>query len=300
MLTSGQYKTLLLQRLRRFFRFDGASGDTAIQYRRDTIDLYRKLMTHKGIELEERTYRPFVETMDYLSNDCSKRGLLTLNDIYNGGPLDDYLARVQSNFADIGITLTRHDDSVITFTFADGESLSFSNWDPVGISVRTTMDYHYGLQMSPYYVIEEREDTPELEDYISSLGVSSVATYSLRPPTYALTVEWEYLSDSKTLLLSGADTMPKAAHVLLVAERDHCPVETLVIQSEITKFPLASLDYPNITLVYLAGETNPVQFSSPVTQAINLTIYTDNQAFRSFSWPKDVTITWKPLADWKE
>lgn len=295
--TSGQYKYLLLQLLRRHMTMYDADSKCYTQ------SFFYKLFD-ESIVVDEAAYNGFVNAVEEQMQYCADHNVTHYNDITQQ-MMDDSEALLQDAFANVGIQVTfgNRDDGKATFVKPNGETMVYYvGSKPTNyfyINAVSNTEYNYSSLSYPYYNFQDKQvlDIDEINPRIAG------------PGTY-----WKYGASTKTLSITGNGILQ-----FVPSPYDNTTIQlcgglydTLIIGANVSRLYKASL-FPlggtgkMITIVVLHSKharliMDPLLCNSASgdtsTSNKNWTIYCDNLNFRNYAWPSKIKITWKSLDEW--
>lgn len=285
--TSGQYKYLLIQLLRRHMTMYDAASKCYTQ------SFFYKLFD-ESIVVDEAAYNGFVNAVEEQMQYCADHNVTYYNDITQQ-MMDDSEALLQDAFANVGIQVTfgNRDDGKATFVKPNGETLVYyvgstpSNY--FYINAVSNTEYNYSSLSYPYYNFQDKQvlDVDEINPRIAG------------PGTY-----WKYGAATKTLSITGngiLQLVPNPAHN--TTRQLMGSYNTLTVGANVSRIYNYALNLLNgtITIVLLHSKYARLIMDPSVrttTNAATWTVYCDNLNFRNYAWPSETTITWKSLDEW--
>ena len=286
--TSGQYKYLLIQLLRRHMTMYNAASKCYTQ------SFFYKLFD-ESIVVDEAAYNGFVNAVEEQMQYCADHNVTYYNDITQQ-MMDDSEALLQDAFANVGIQVTfgNRDEGKATFVKPNGETMVYyvgsspSNY--FYINAVSNTEYNYSSLSYPYYNFQDKRvlDVDEINPRIAG------------PGTY-----WKYGAATKTLSITGGGILQWVPNQTNSATTELCggSYDTLIIGANVSRIY-------NYALNTLSGTTTIVLLHSKYAQLImdanamtntscvTSTVYCDNLNFRNYAWPSKITITWKSLDEW--
>lgn len=291
--TSGQYKYLLFQRLRRSFSMRNTPD------RAYTQNFFLKLMDD-SVTVTETAYNTFVSMMDEQLDYMARKGIYLCENIPSKDVEDGSLLLIDA-FAQIGITLTfdgatESDWESATFIKPNGEQmvyrieqLSLKNY--FYINARAGTEYSYAAKSAPYYRLEDMEvlDADELDPHIAGRGTW-----------------WSYAADTQTMTITGA-----GAYTGATAEEQmgSGAFTTLIIGAEVSRLVRECMMSSEAVLVLLTPADGQitidprfnVKAGSCSGASTPLDVYTDCAAAIQILSGEDFaeSITLHPLSDWE-
>lgn len=285
--TSGQYKYLLIQLLRRHMTM----YDTASKCY--TQSFFYKLFD-ESIVVDEAAYNGFVNAVEEQMQYCADHNVTYYDDITQQ-MMDDSEALLQDAFANVGIQVTfgNRDDGKATFVKPNGETLVYyvgstpSNY--FYINAVSNTEYNYSSLSYPYYNFQDKQilDADEINPRIAG------------PGTY-----WKYGAATKTLSITGngiLQLVPNPAHN--TTRQLMGSYNTLIIGANVSRIYNYALNLLNgtMTIVLLHSKYAQLIMDTSVRTTANAatwTVYCDNLNFRNYAWPAKTAITWKTLDEW--
>ena len=170
--TSGQYKYLLFQRLRRSFSMRN-NRDRAY-----TQTFFLELFDD-SVTVTEAAYNNFVSLMDEQLDYMAQKGIYLCENIPAKDVEDGSLLLINA-FSQIGVTLSIDGDGnggyVATFVKPDGKTLTYTvdllTNNYFYINARAGTEYHYAAESAPFYRMENMEvlNADQLDPHIAGNG----------------------------------------------------------------------------------------------------------------------------------
>lgn len=285
--TSGQYKYLLIQLLRRHMTMYNAASKCYTQ------SFFYKLFD-ESIVVDEAAYNGFVNAVEEQMQYCADHNVTYYDDITQQ-MMDDSEALLQDAFATVGIQVTfgNRDDGKATFVKPNGETLVYyvgsAPTNYFYINAVSNTEYNYSSLSYPYYNFQDKQilDVDEINPRIAG------------PGTY-----WKYGASTKTLSITGngiLQLVPNPAHN--TTRQLMGSYNTLIIGANVSRIYDYALNLLNgtITIVLLHSKYARLIMDSlarTTTSEATWTVYCDNLNFRNYAWPAKTTITWKSLDEW--
>lgn len=282
--TSGQYKYLLFQRLRRSFSMRDQRG------RAYTQSFFWALF--EGVTVTEAAYNTFVSMMDEQLDYLAKKGIYLCENIPSKDVEDGSLLLIDA-FAEIGIELSissgQGDGSYhAVFQKPDGKTLTYTvtllGDNYFYINSRAGTEMVYARMSAASYNMDGMtvEDGDDLDPRIAG------------PGTY-----WSYAADTQTMTIAGAGAYAGATTEEQLGSGAYT---TLILGANVSRLLQDSLSYNLSTIVLLQSADAPIAIDSGAADSKHSSawvVYTDNLAFRNYSWPSSISIEWHPLSDWE-
>ena len=286
--TSEQYKYLLFQRLRRHLAMRNAAD------RAYTQSFFGRLFD--GITVTEAAYNNFVKLMDDEMRYCAENDVFDCEDI-TSTMINDHGVLLIEAFAAIGIDLKIEEvyngdykeGGNATFTKPNGDVMVyevrggfFTNKNTFYIYSKSQTEYQYAKLSAPYYNFTDKPP----------VSLSVYNPMSAGPGTY-----WKYVAESYEMTITGDGTYVGAPTDPQVGAGAY---STLIIGSAVSKIGAGALNGGINKLVLLHAADAPINLDSGMVASGTWTmdVYCDNETFRSFSFPSNVTINWHTLAEW--
>lgn len=288
--TSEQYKYLLLRHLQRHFSFETEKE------RYYTLSFYDKLMD--GVELTESTYSSFVGLLDLYMKYCADNNIDELSGFSdedaekNYDSLRDAFGKVNIDFSyyhdgngKVNLYFTKPNGDVMTYTCSWGGPNAFL------INALSGREYSYAQQSQQYYQLKN----------IDALSLNEIDCRKAGANCY-----WSYNADTATMTISGSGTY---CGVTAEEQIGAGVYSTLIIGGNIDR--LNSSEAKNnaslTTVVLLHAIDFPLVIddisygtqSSILQTKRTWDVYTDNEAFRSATFPTKLTINWHSLNEWQ-
>lgn len=282
--TSGQYKYLLFQRLRRSFSMRDQRG------RAYTQSFFWALF--EGVTVTEAAYNNFVSLMDEQLDYLAQKGIYLCENIPSKDVEDGSLLLIDA-FAEIGIELSissgQGDGSYYAvFQKPDGKTLTYTvtmlGDNYFYINSRAGTEMVYARMSAASYNMDGMtvEDGDDLDPRIAG------------PGTY-----WSYAADTQTMTIAGAGAYAGATTEEQLGSGAYT---TLILGANVSRLLQDSLSYNLSTIVLLQSADAPIAIDSGAADSKHSSawvVYTDNLAFRNYSWPSSISIEWHPLSDWE-
>lgn len=287
--TSGQYKYLLIQLLRRHITMYDAASKCYTQ------SFFYKLFD-ESIVVDEAAYNGFVNAVDEQMQYCADHNVTNYNGITQQ-MMDDSEALLQNAFANVGIQVTfgNRDDGKATFVKPNGDTMVYyvgsgylNNY--FYINAVSNTEYNYSSLSYPYYNFQDKQilDADEINPRIAG------------PGTY-----WKYGASTKTLSITGNGILQLVPVPIRITTTELCggSYNTLIIGANVSliyKYALNTLN-ETMTIVLLHSKYARLIMDPNVRTSTNTatwTVYCDNLNFRNYAWPSETTITWKSLDEW--
>lgn len=282
--TSGQYKYLLFRRLQRSFSMKNAVD------RAYTQSFFWALF--EGVTVTEAAYNTFVSMMDEQLDYLAKKGIYLCENIPSKDVEDGSLLLINA-FAEIGIELSissgQGDGSYhAVFQKPDGKTLTYTvtmlGDNYFYINSRAGTELGYAKASSAAYNLEDMtvENGDDLDPKIAG------------PGTW-----WSYAADTQTMTIAGAGAYAGATTEEQMGSGAYT---TLILGANVSRLLQDSLSYNLSTIVLLQSADAPIAIDSGAADSKHSSawvVYTDNLAFRNYSWPSSISIEWHPLSDWE-
>ena len=287
--TSGQYKYLLIQLLRRHMTMYDAASKCYTQ------SFFYKLFD-ESIVVDEAAYNGFVNAVEEQMQYCADHNVTYYDDITQQ-MMDDSEALLQDAFANVGIQVTfgNRDEGKATFVKPNGETLVY--YVEAGppnnqfyINAVSNTEYNYSSLSYPYYNFQDKQvlDADQINPRIAG------------PGTY-----WKYGASTKTLSITGNGILQLVPGPSRNTTTQLCggSYNTLIIGANVLRIYNRALDTLNgtMTIVLLHSKYAQLIMDTSVrttTSTATWTVYCDNLNFRNYAWPSKTTITWKSLDEW--
>ena len=289
--TSGQYKYLLFQRLRRSFSMRDNRG------RAYTQTFFLELFDD-SVTVTEAAYNTFVSMMDAQLDYMAQRGIYLCEDIPTKDVEDGSLLLIDA-FAQIGVTLSIDGDGnggyTATFVKPDGKTLTYTvsllGNNYFFINARAGTEYHYAAESAPFYRMENMEvlNADQMDPHIAGNGTW-----------------WSYAADTQTMTITGA-----GAYTGATAEEQmgSGPYTTLIIGAEVSRILEHCMMSSEAVLVLLTPADGQIEIDpyfnlkegSCASNRVPLDVYTDCLAAREILSGEDFaeSITLHPLSEWE-
>lgn len=277
--TSNQYKYLLIKRLQRHFSMGNA------QDRAYTQTFFWELFDDT-VTVTEKSYNNFCRLMDDEIVLCSENGWYNSTSIPSDVINEQGLLLTKA-FAAIGIELKITASAFsgeAKFTKPDGTVMTYMKTE-FFINSRAGTEYQYAKVSAPAYNMQGM-DVPQ------ELGNPKIAG----PGTY-----WSYNADTKTMTISGDGAYAGATDETQLGSGTY---HTVILGANISRLLTKSLNEGSVdTVVFFAPADAPVVLDDEIlnytgsTQK-NLTVYTDNNALREYTWMPKVSVTLHSLSEW--
>lgn len=296
--TSEQYKYLLLRRLQRDFSMPSAAD------RAYTYNFFVKLF--EGVEVTEEAYNAFISALDTELAFCAEHGYYEAYDL-GGLSTEDLSALLKPAFALLGIdivfevapmnyygtvTFTKADETVLVWTCQPDLSSTLSMGTGVNdfrINSKSGREYGYAARCAPYWRMD---------------GEPPVET-GLDPHNAGPGLTWSYDEAGTTLTVSGTGSY---AGVMPDEQLGCGQYATLILGAGVNRLlPGCFSDgsssyhkYDNIkTIVLLRPAGEPMRMDEIIGDYTRtLDIYADNEQFRAYAFPSNVTVNWHTLSEW--
>ena len=292
--TSGQYKYLLFQRLRRSFSM------LSQQDRAYTQTFFLELFD--GVTVTKMTYDNFVSMMDQQLQHLAELGVYEMEDIPQDEIESGSLLLIDA-FAQIGITLIisepENDDGTYKATFikSNGQTLVYSVIpltlkNAFCINARAGTEYKYATASAPFYRMDDQDvlDADGMEHHISG------------PGTF-----WSYASaDNGSMTISGEGAYVGAT---VDAQLGGGPFATLIIGADVSRLVERCMMSSEAVLVLLTPADGQIAIDADFnikegecsSSRIPLDVYTDCLAAREILSGEDFaeSITLHPLSEWE-
>lgn len=286
--TSGQYKYLLIQLLRRHITMYDVASKCYTQ------SFFYKLFD-ESIVVNEAAYNGFVNAVEEQMQYCADHNVTDYNDITQQ-MMDDSEALLQDAFANVGIQVTfgNRDDGKATFVKPNGETLVY--YVQVGPSNRfhinavSNTEYNYSSLSYPYYNFQDKQvlDVDEINPRIAG------------PGTY-----WKYGASTKTLSITGNGILQFVPYPSNEVTTQLCggSYNTLIIGANVSRICDFTLNCLNGTMTIVLLHPKYARLimdtlARAITSEATWTVYCDNLNFRNYAWPSNTTIAWKSLDEW--
>ena len=279
--TSEQYKYLLMKRLQRHFSMDTAKD------RAYTQSFFWALFDD-SVTVTEETYDNFVLRMDEQLVICAEYNVYKaagLGDIPSSVFDQQQLLMIDA-FAAVGIALEIQTSSgyKAVFTKSNGEVMTYSNTN-FKINCKAKMEYQYARASAQYYNMRDMK-VP---------GADEIDPKIAGPGTY-----WSYNAETASVTITGDGAYSGAPTEEQLGSGAYT---TVIIGADVSRLLSDCLEYSSIaTIVLLHAADAPLVIDSGAVGSKNTktwTVYTDNEDFRGFAWPSNVSITWHALDEWE-
>lgn len=282
--TSEQYKYLLFQRLRRHLAMKNAAD------RAYTQSFFGKLF--EGITITTEAYNNFVKIMDDNIAYCAENNVKTCENITSTMINERGVLLIEA-FAAIGIGLEivpgtfDNAKGTATFTKPNGEVMvyeveGFTSRNYFYIYSKSQTEYQYAKLSAPYYNFTDKPP----------VALVAYNPMSAGPGTY-----WKYVAESYEMTITGDGTYVGAPTDPQVGAG---PYTTLIIGSAVSKLGTGVLNNTIGKLVLLHAADAPINLDSGMVASGTWTmdVYCDNETFRNYAFPSNLTINWHTLAEW--
>lgn len=287
--TSGQYKYLLFQRLRRSF---------SMQNQRDrayTQSFFWALF--EGVTVTEAAYNNFVSAMDEQLDYLAQKGVYFCENIPTKDVEDGSLLLIDA-FAQIGITLsisTPSSDYAATFVKPGGQTLvyhvSVYGKNYFLINARAGTEYNYAQVSAPAYTMQdiEVEDGDDLDPKIAG------------PGTW-----WNYSAATQTMTISGSGAYAGATTDTQLGGGEYT---TFIVGAEVSRLLANCMMSSEATMVLLHPADGQITLDPSFNvkagtcgdNGIPLDVYTDCAAAIQILSGEGFaeSITLHPLSEWE-
>lgn len=287
--TSGQYKYLLFQRLRRSF---------SMQNQRDrayTQSFFWALF--EGVTVTEAAYNNFVSAMDEQLDYLAQKGVYFCENIPTKDVEDGSLLLIDA-FAQIGITLsisTPSSDCAATFVKPGGQTLvyhvSVYGKNYFLINARAGTEYNYAQVSAPAYTMQdiEVEDGDDLDPKIAG------------PGTW-----WNYSAATQTMTISGSGAYAGATTDTQLGGGEYT---TFIVGAEVSRLLANCMMSSEATMVLLHPADGQITLDPSFNvkagtcgdNGIPLDVYTDCAAAIQILSGEGFaeSITLHPLSEWE-
>ena len=280
------------------------------EYRAYLYNFYGEIFNDPSVVVDEASYQRFVDFMEVEVDYCAKKNLHLVESVYRDENFQSHYVFLQNAFAAIGVNMElatdeQGDPTSLTFTLPSGEQKVLDDFSTkymngmvlyVRSQMRVTDDY---LQkMKPYYLLENEEPLD-----LTDIGTNA-AGYNTR---------WEYDADTATLKITGNGTLADSELWGLLGIDT---ISTIIIGAGVYSLLANSLDFSNVTIVDLHGETDEIMlefdkqsddfggsatihFYGDPKNAKSWIFYTDNLTLRNVAYDENVSIEWHSLSEWE-
>lgn len=246
----------------------------------------------EGVTITEAAYNTFVSMMDEQLDYLAKKGIYLCENIPSKDVEDGSLLLINA-FAEIGIELSissgQGDGSYhAVFQKPDGKTLTYTvtmlGDNYFYINSRAGTELGYAKASSAAYNLEDMtvENGDDLDPKIAG------------PGTW-----WSYAADTQTMTIAGAGAYAGATTEEQMGSGAYT---TLILGANVSRLLQDSLSYNLSTIVLLQSADAPIAIDSGAADSKHSSawvVYTDNLAFRNYSWPSSISIEWHPLSDWE-
>ena len=289
--TSGQYKYLLFQRLRRSFSMYD------VRDRAYTQTFFLELFDD-SVTVTEAAYDTFVALMDEQLDYMARKGIYLCENIPSKDVEDGSLLLINA-FAQIGVTLSiegvGNGTYEATFVKPNGETMvyrvSSTMQNYFYINARAGTEYSYAAKSAPYYRLEDMEvlDADELDPHIAGRDTW-----------------WSYAADTQAMTITGTGAYTGATAEEQMGSGSYT---TLIIGAEVSRILEYCMMSSEAVLVLLTPADGQIEIDpyfnlkegSCASNRVPLDVYTDCAAAIQILSGEDFaeSITLHPLSEWE-